>query len=68
MALLRRYRATYFSLNLENYADKALAKICKILQMRCFILSRLCHLSKFKEQEYKLQIFIAWKNRISGAV
>ena len=68
MALLRRYRATYFSRNFENYADKALAKICKTLQIRRFILNHLCHLSKFKEQEYKLQIFIAWKNRISGAV
>ena len=55
---------TYFSRNFENCADKALAKICKTLQIRRFILNYLCRLSKFKEQKYKLQIFIAWKNRI----
>ena len=59
---------TYFSRNFENYAYKALTKICKIPQIRHFILNRLCRLSKFKEQKYKLQIFIAWKNKISGAV
>ena len=68
MTLLRRYRAIYFSRNFENYADKALAGICKTLQITVFILNRLCRLYKFKEQKYKLQIFIASKNRISGAV